>query len=304
MNVTEAQLLVRLPNWVGDTLMALPAINLLQVLPWRIRLLGRPWVHSLLSAHGLEIIEWPKAIGEAITTLQRLPAQRMVLMTNSFSSALIACLAGKKTIGYAGDGRSWLLSHRVQSPAGEHEMQKFAALASDALQRWGGIHEVLPYSGIPQLKLSAHAVLEAQAVLALHRVPKQFIVLCPFAQGLTKQKQNKTWPHWLALSKQLQGYNPIICPGPNESARASQLFPHIQRIEHVSLACYAALLARAQLAIANDSGPLHLAAAVSCPTIGIFGVTDPQRFAPPNVQVLGQKGLWPELSEVFAAIIR
>jgi ADP-heptose:LPS heptosyltransferase len=83
---------------------------------------------------------------------------------------------------------------------------------------------------------------------------------------------------------------------------AKRLFPEIPCIEHVDLACYAAILARAQLALCNDSGPMHLASAVNCPTIALFGATEPARFAPLNVRVLGQYGQWAALGDVQEAM--
>jgi heptosyltransferase-2 len=297
-SIKTNELIVRLPNWVGDVIMALPAIALLQTLPWRITLLGRPWIHTLLAAYPFELSVLPKASRDAIARLKAQPAQRLLLMTNSFSSALVGCLAGKQTMGYTGDGRSLLLSHRLPRQHDVHETERFLFLARHALQLWGECDADVPAMPHPQLQLTSDASTQAQALLALHRVPKRFIVLCPFAHGLPTQKNSRIWPHWHALSRALDGFHPIICPGPNEVEEAKRLFPHVQCLEHVSLECYAAILARAELAIANDSGPLHLAAAVNCPTLGLFGNSDPKRTAPANTQVLGEYGQWPNVLDV------
>jgi len=299
----DTNLLIRLPNWVGDTIMALPAIEMLQQRhPGRITLLGRSWIHALLAAQGLELVEWPRVFHQAVKILKSQEASRVVLMTNSFSSALIARLSCKKTLGFSRDARGLLLSHRVQAPEYLHEMQQFAHLARAALQLWGGDCDPLENLSYPQLKLAPDAMIQAQALLALNQVPKRFIVLCPFAQGLTKQKQTKIWPYWQALSKQLQAYHPIICPGPNELELARELFPHIQCIEQVDLFCLPALFARAELVIANDSGPMHIAAAVNCRTYALFGATDPRRSAPANAQILGELGVWPSLADVLQVL--
>ena len=299
----QSELLVRMPNWLGDTLMALPAIALLRSADWRITLIGRPWMQGLLAAHlEFSVAEWPIGMRSAMTALRNQPGHRLLLMTNSFSSALIARLSGKQTMGYARDGRAWLLTQRVPAQVSLPERQQFINLARSALQRWGNASAPQSVLPAPQLKITPDAAIQAQALLALNQVPKRFIVLCPFAQGLTKQKQSKIWPHWQRLSRQLRAFNPIICPGPNEVTEAKRLFPEIPCIEHVDLACYAAILARAQLALCNDSGPMHLASAVNCPTIALFGATEPARFAPLNVRVLGQYGQWAALGDVQEAM--
>jgi len=69
----------------------------------------------------------------------------------------------------------------------------------------------------------------------------------------------------------------------------------------------AALLGLAGAAVGNDSGPTHLAAAVGCPTVAIFGPTDPAVWAPVGAHVAAIDGhadgaAWPGLARVEAAL--
>ena len=126
------------------------------------------------------------------------------------------------------------------------------------------------------------------------------MVLCPFAHGRTRDNKIKKWPHWQALAKEMAHLNPIICPGPNELIEAKLHFPHAHMLDSLSLYEYAQVLSKARLVIANDSGPMHMAAALNIPTIGIFGVTDPNRTGPKTAIILGNTDEWPSLELVLA----
>ena len=74
--------------------------------------------------------------------------------------------------------------------------------------------------------------------------------------------------------------------------------PDATIISGLNLGTYAALLAQAEQVIANDSGPMHIAAAVGAKTLGLFGVTDPLRTSPWGQDYLGTKDRWPAVEEV------
>jgi heptosyltransferase-2 len=74
----------------------------------------------------------------------------------------------------------------------------------------------------------------------------------------------------------------------------------------LGLGAYAAVMSEARLVVANDSGPLHLAAAVCAPVLGLFGATDPARTGPRgrSTEILGDLGCWPSLQAVFETVTR
>ncbi|NBX84378.1 MAG: lipopolysaccharide heptosyltransferase family protein [Gammaproteobacteria bacterium] len=299
---TNHGLLVRLPNWVGDVIMALPAIKYLQDAGISLTLLGKPWIHDLL--HGLNIpkLTYPASQYKATQFLKACPEKNILLLTNSFSSALNAKLAGKTSFGYSQDGRRVLLHHAFRKPSLTHETDIFHHLTTKFLSISDPHYESkISTLLIPQLPLRQKAIETAQSLLNRNNIDFPFIVLCPFAHGLNRQKQPKKWPHWVTFAKKIKKYRPIICPGPQEIEEAKKYFPDALILPNLNLETYAAILKLASKIIANDSGPLHIAAAVhqQYAPIGLFGVTPPERTGPKNARILGSANRWPEMNEVL-----
>lgn len=115
----------------------------------------------------------------------------------------------------------------------------------------------------------------------------------------------KNWPldRFEALSRSLiqQGRPVTWCAGPAEKLDSVALAWPCLRVE--SLPALAERLAQAMLYIGNDSGITHLAAAVGCPTVGLFGPTDPAIWAPRgrHVHIL-RRTPWPEAPEVIMLV--
>src|SRR5262249_15347648 len=93
----------------------------------------------------------------------------------------------------------------------------------------------------------------------------------------------------------------VICPGPDEVDRCQSYAEHAIVLPGIPLGVYAALMARAQAVVANDSGPMHMASAVGAPVLGIFGVGDPARTAPWGGHFIGGVGSWPTLYGALSA---
>ena len=96
----------------------------------------------------------------------------------------------------------------------------------------------------------------------------------------------------------------VVYPGPGEHAQARALYPAARMLEGSDLAIYAALLQRAALVVANDTGPAHMAAALGRPLISVLGPTQAARWAPwgSGVKVLqrsapGNTATWPSAEE-------
>ena len=283
------ELIIRLPNWVGDVIMCLPALDQLHQQGIKLIVVGKPWIHDLLKDMPYELHTF-----DDHHSLKSIPCERVLLFTNSFSSALKARLAKKKCLGYATDARRLLLHKSIQKPKKVHETRVFLMLAQEALTYYFGLSaQTLADDDAPP-KLS----ITAFSNKAYPKPP--YVVLCPFAHGRTRDNKIKKWPYWQALAKEMAHLNPIICPGPNEIIEAKLHFPHVHMLDGLSLYEYAQVLSQARLVIANDSGPMHIAAALNTPTIGIFGVTDPKRTAPKTAIILGNTDEWPSLELVLA----
>jgi heptosyltransferase-2 len=290
------QILIRLPNWVGDVIMALPAIDCLAQNNIKPILIGKPWIDDLLKGLAYEKHIYPKKMLASIQLLKSLKSKDILLFPNSLSSALTAKLAGKKTFGFIQDSRKLLLNEGWRKPSIVHESELFFHLSEQYLK-------AKQIFAPPVIPVDEQAMQDAVLMLQKHQIASPYVVLCPFAHGLTKDKQSKKWPYWQALIEKLQGVTCIMCPGPQELEEAKNNFSQVHILENVRLNQYAALLKNAQLVIANDSGPMHLAAAVNAPTLALFGKTDPLRVAPANASILGNATTWPSLEAVFTWIV-
>lgn len=300
--MSHSRLLVRLPNWVGDVIMCLPAINLLQTYGITPILFGKPWIHHLLEGLELPLYTWPQSTRKILNLLRSFPEQSMLLYPNSFSSAFYARLAGKSSIGFSGDSRKYMLSRSFTKPKLDYEAAIFYHLTHAYLKSQGQTKIPYDHRIIPKLNLRSESLTLAKTILNTHKVPDQFYILCPFAHGVNRQKQSKKWPYWQELCDTLPPKSYVICPGPNEQEEAYQSFPKAIILENIPLNIYGALCQLAGKVVANDSGPMHISAAVGSPTLALFGATDPKRAAPRNVQVLGEWHRWPSLEQVLNAM--
>lgn len=315
-------LAVRLPNWVGDVVMALPSLGRLHDAGFRLACFGRGWASDLLAGCPWTVEALPRGTLAAARCLRASGARRGVLFPNSLGSALSMRLAGIRAAGYAGEGRTPLLGLRLRRPPGLHEAEVFFVLAAAAVEAWekgeptafarsdSGKTRPLADARGSELGIGERIVLplaerhhrEAGAALAAAGVTGPFAVVCPLARGSVKGRA-KVWPFWREFCGALaaRGVRLAACPGPGETAACRELAPEAALLEGLGLGAYAAVLARARFAVANDSGPMHLADAAGTPTLGLFGVTDPARTRPWGGRHLGSAAGWPSLDEVLAA---
>ena len=299
-----SRLIVRLPNWVGDVCMALPAIALLHEAGIPLTLVGRGWIRDLLAGCDLPLAALPKGVFAAAKTLRTLDARDALLFTNSFGSAFAMRWAGLSATGYRHECRSLLLGQSLHKIPGIHESEAFWRLAQAVLARRG-------LSPGPALPPDAHLPLhprhhdEATAALAKAGIRGKYFLLCPFATGTIKGR-SKAWPAFPLLCRMLmdQGATVLACPGPGEEAACAAALPGATSIPGLGLGAYAVLMAQAQQVVANDSGPMHLAAAVDASVLGIFGLTDPQRTRPwsQRAKIIGDARGFPAIQTVWKAM--
>lgn len=298
--MSAVPLAVRLPNWVGDVCMALPALGLLQSHGHDLRLFGRGWACDLLAGHPWRVEKLEKGWRPAARQLSGSGARRMLLLANSFSSAWQARWAGLAATGYRGDLRSWLLAEAVERPGPQHEVEAFWRLAARFAPG-------APTRPPPVLGLVLHDRHCAQAELALRQagVTGPFRVLAPLAAGKIGGR-SKVWPGFPLLCRLLceSGGTVVACPGPGEEDATRAALPGAALLPGLGLGAYAAVCRRSQGVVANDSGPMHLAAAAGAPVLGVFGVGDPSRTRPwsPRARVVGSGQGWPGVEEVVAAL--
>jgi len=301
--MVPASVAVRLPNWVGDVCMALPALHLLLETGCRLHLLGRGWTRELLAGMGGEVHDLPRGLWSAARVWRSVGASEGILLTNSFHSALQARIAGVRVWGYRSAGRNVLLRRSLSRPRDRcHEVEVLHQLALTFCLD----HELTFREKVPSLRLELplHPEHRRKANFALNaaRLNQPFIVVAPLAAG-TIRGRSKAWPGFSELTRQLgaEGHRLVICPGPGEEGLAHEITPVATPLNGLSLGAYAAVCAQARLVIGNDSGPCHLAAAVNAPVLSVFGLGEPWRTAPWGGAWVGSDSAWPDVPEVLAA---
>jgi heptosyltransferase II len=285
------RILVRLPNWLGDVLMARPALHALRVALPRaeITACGPRALLELLAPEGL----WQRTeVSPGATGLVgRLRAARFdaaLVLPSSFSSAWLALRCGARLrVGFAHEGRSLLLTRAVRRPArgDAHLSREYLQLAA-----WLGASEV----PLPQLPVGAGAAAEAAALLAsVGWAGGPYAVLAPgAAYGPAKRWSEE---RFVALGLRLagRGLAVMVCGADSERETCERLAaaigPEARALAgSTSLPVQAALCARATLNVSNDSGLAHLAAATGAATVVVFGSTCSAWTAPlgPRVRVV------------------
>ena len=298
------RILVRSTNWVGDAVMSLPALEALRARFPRaeIVLLSKPWVSEIFWHHpavNRQIIYKPGSDHRGALGLRRLIREvrserfdAALLFQNAFQAAWIAWMARiPLRIGYARDGRSLLLHDPIEPPAPAaygHQVNYYLQL----LFRAGIIDKPKPVEEIRLRITEAEKNWAAKKIEALDLSGPRFLV------GLAPGAAFGPAKRWLperfgGLADRLIGaLNADVLifgsaaerPLAEEIARSMQHTPTIAAGE-TSLRQLLALMARCSLIIANDSGPMHLAAALGVPLVAIFGSTDERATGPLGTRI-------------------
>jgi heptosyltransferase-2 len=264
------------PNWLGDVVMAQPAMHALyEAYPdARISLTGRAWLADLLPFLNLGSATYSANPPEN--------ADMAVLLRNSFSAAREARRAGiAMRIGFRGQWRRLLLTHPFRphlDMATEHHRLYFL----DLIEQMGIVPAKREVSMLaPQAEREAGA-----ALMRAHDIDStRAICVAPGAQfGGAKRYPHIAYAEVLAgLSD--AGWQPIILGTPEERAIAEATTSGIRGASwnatgQTSLRQALQVVAAARLMLCNDSGLMHVAAGLGIPTVGLFGATDPERTAP------------------------
>lgn len=291
------RVIVRGANWVGDAVMTVPALReLRRVLPQaRITLATRAWAADLFAGADfldeLFVLDGGKRGALSfLSEARELRARRFdlaLLFPNAFAPALTAFAARiPERVGYATDGRGPLLTRRLQVPAwrgGRHEVYHYLNLVAELERLLLGTTTVEAREPRTELTISEERKAGARAMLAERGVTFEnpIVALCP---GSTNSRA-KRWPaeRFAALADMLatEAKADVLLIGARaerdvsrEVASKMRCAPLILTGE-TELSLTAGILSVVDLLVTNDTGPAHVADAVGCPTLVIFGPTDP-----------------------------
>jgi heptosyltransferase-2 len=296
------RVVVRGANWVGDAAMTVPALReLRRVLPGaHLTLATRPWAEALFA--GAEFVDEVIAVSDAKSSARSVWADARawrslrfdlaVLFPNSFAPALAAALARVPVrIGYATQGRAALLTHPLPVPewrGRRHEVFYYLNIIAGLERILRGSTDIDKREPDSSLAVKEDARRDALALLRESGATdsRPLVALCP---GSTNSRA-KRWPseRFAALADMLaeRAGAQVFLIGAREEldiseevARLTRSRPHILTGK-TNLAQTAALLSVADLLVTNDTGPAHVAAAVGCPVVVIFGPTNPETTRP------------------------
>jgi heptosyltransferase-2 len=275
---------VRSPNWLGDAVMALPAVrNLKDMLedeplvvatPDKLAALWQkcPFVDSVIS------LDKPRNLKASVAQIREGHFASAVLLPNSLRAASEAWMAGiPQRVGYARSGRSMLLTHSIpvppRNPARLHQRYYYLDLISEL----GGPDD----PSLPRLRKDPTTVGGSRGLV---------LAFCPGAE----YGPAKRWPveNFIALARHFIATRKakiLLLGAPVDIPVADEFMKQVpeadNRVGKTSLGEFMAALVTARLVICNDSGAMHVASALGVPTLTVFGSTEPALTGPMGARI-------------------
>jgi len=288
-------ILVREVNWVGDAILTLPALAALRrrFPTASVSVLGRPWVAGLFADQPAvsRVISYQsdashRGLSGRWALAQELRRQRFdlaVLFPNSLDAALTLWLAGiPRRVGIPAEGRRLLLTHPVR-------------VTSNPMER----HQVFTYLAVvrslgadgdptPRLAVGSEATQVADRLLAASGVDPgaRCLAVNPGSvYGSAKRWPAERFAEAADVLADRWGARVLLVGSSKENAvleavaRAMRHEP-IRLGGRTDLRALAAVLRRSRLVLTNDTGTMHVAAAVGAPVVAVFGPTDAETTGP------------------------
>jgi len=290
------RILIRLPNWVGDMMIALPAVQSLRVACPEARLIGMARPEHVELAQRIqaldEVMPAPPRTGSnrhlatltVSRSLRHASVDAAVLLAPSFEAALMVWLAGiPLRVGHGTDHRAALLN-RVVEVRDCHRSDGFQDVVSelgarpadnpDGADNGGGLQVTAADRGYVD-RLATTFGLDRHATVFVNpasgKKPRAWASerFRQLAEHLTERH-----PGTFVL---VHDHHPFDCPDGWPSTDA------IRPVSGASLVELAGVIERCSLYVGNDSGPMHMAATLGVPTVGIYGPSSPERTSPRGV---------------------
>lgn len=291
------KILISLPNWLGDIVMSIPTIK------------GMRWlfpeshlavlVHSNFAQifkHNPDINEiiihtrgegWRKIFGsfKMAKDVRKKRFDMALILPRSFNSALVTFMSNiPERIGYEGDSRGLFLTKslpRKDDVIKQHRVYYFLNLLNI-------FNKPVPFSA-PRLYSGTEEEQWADGLLKRLNIPSKALLI-GFNAGASHGKA-KCWlpENYIELALKLINFYDayiLLLGGPAETRLNSRILKKVPKDKVIDLSGQtdilqlASLLKRCRLLVTNDTGPMHMAAALTTPVVAIFGSTDPVTTSP------------------------
>ena len=282
-----SRLIVRLPNWLGDTVMAVPALRAVRAgWPETSVLLAGPWA-QILAGQGLAdtLATYPRAWRGRLATADTIRAfhgEMAVLLPNSLEAALTAWYWGaKRRVGFAVGGRTRWLTDRVAWPTARlHQVDEYLRLIEHlGLPVETRVPAMTPPAPDGEARRRVRGLLDT--VLGKRTAPRVGLHLG------ADYGPSKLWP----VRRMIEGVRalaaaktaPVLLGAPGDASLAKTITAAVGVANLVGRdepALLPALLSELDVVVAGDTGISHLAAALGTPVVALFGPTDPALTAP------------------------
>jgi heptosyltransferase-2 len=286
------KILIRVNNWIGDVVMISPAMRAVRrTFPQaEITLLAKTWVLDALrgSPYYDRLIEYDRDGSHSdwrgrwalIRSLRRENFDLALLFQKAFEAALFSYLARiPRRVGFRTDSRACLLTDPVELPQGLHHAEQFFRIAEAV------------GAEVADRRLSFHLTARGKdgALGLLHRLgldeKNLLIAVHPGAS-----KPQRAWPAdrlGQVVRTLMAEYEamPILLGSITDAKALATIRMTVgpgctPPVDALNLQEMAALLRHCQLLICNDSGPMHIAAALRVPVVAVFGPGSRERTGP------------------------
>ncbi|HAT39786.1 lipopolysaccharide heptosyltransferase II [Polynucleobacter necessarius] len=296
-------ILIIAPNWIGDAVMTQPLLATLKVQypKANIDVLASPWVAPIYRACSEvhQVIEAPLEHKQLQWGLRKQLAKKIsakkyqvcFVLPNSVKSALIPWLANiPLRVGYRGELRYGLINLSLDNPNKIDRppmVERYLALSQPLIeeQAFSGAEKLTPNLNV--LSEASHSVKSKLSDANI--TSGDIYVICPGAEyGPTKR-----WPsaHFGQLAQMLMASTPsnqlILLGGKGDQALTQEILLDTKQYKRIHNWCgntsldeAIALIGMSKAVISNDSGLMHIAAALKTPQISIFGSSDPAHTPP------------------------
>jgi lipopolysaccharide heptosyltransferase II len=274
-----ARVLVVAPNWIGDALMAQPLLaRLREKLPQtRLDVLAPAWVAPVVRRmpevsgvietgfeHGKLRLRERWKLGR---TLRALGYAQAIVLPNTWKSALVPFFADIPIrSGYVGESRYGLLNLLYRKQSSREAMALHYARLAEA----PGAEVGQP---LPQPKLAVDQQ-SAQRTRERFALAGRYAVFCPGAE----YGPAKRWPYFKELAERVG--LPVLLLGSAKEREQCAAIRGRNLAGETTLDEAIELIAGAQLVVANDSGLMHVAAALDRPQVALFGSSSPKHTPP------------------------